>query len=197
MRRSGFTFIELIVSTLIFTIILFALYSTFYMGIRTWKKSQERRSIRKIRMSFLRMEKELKDTFLFSGIPFSGTDSWMRFPLSISDVDSEKIFIVSYVIEVDKDTRHATLTRKQKPFSEDPSEGKEKITQLLTSMKTIRFEYAYEPMDPFENLEWQVSWDPIAQKGLPSGIRIFLEQGNDKEVYAKTIFLQNGKLGAR
>lgn len=194
MKRSGFTFIEIIVSITIFTVIIVSVYSVFYMGIKTWRRNQEERSLQKIRMAFLKIEKELKRTFFFSAVPFKGTPKEVLFPLSVSDLDSdtEKLYVVTYAINRDEHLGLEGLQRKESVFSEDPGDFEEKKKNLLSLMEEIRFEYASTSGDSSKTLAWQDEWDSAAEDSLPSGVRISLEVDTPQEVYNKVVLLEQG-----
>ena len=192
MKRPGFTFIELIIGITIFTIIIITVYSVFYMGIKTWCRGQERNSLQKVRLTFLKVENELKDSFFFSNVPFKGTSREMEFPLSIpiSDENKDTVHVIAYKVTEDKYSGLKELVRIEKLYSENMDEEiDEKIKKLLTSIKSLRFEYVYQSNDPYQNFEWQEDWK---EDRLPSGVRISLEMNDTDEIYNKVIFLQRG-----
>lgn len=196
MKRNGFSFIELIISVTIFAIIMAAVYSAFNMGIKVWRRGQDRRVGQKIRLGFLKIEKELKDTFFFSRIPFKGTHQGMTFPLSIPRGDTERTYVITYSIEVDEGTGLSELTRKEKVFPEELEEDGGTIKGLLPPTTSIGFEYAYRSNVTSKNLEWQDAWSEERQNKLPAGVKITLQMDDSGEVYNKVVFLQVGNLGA-
>ena len=166
MKRNGFTFIELIISVTIFSIVIVAVYGVFYMGIRSWKRAQGEKSLQEIRLVFLKMEKELKNTFFFSDAKFKGTSKNMSFPLVISD----EVYTITYSVNEDEYSGSSRILR---------TKGEEE-KEILPPMKSIRFQYAAISGD----IEWKDSWN---EDSLPFGVRISLE---DEEIYSKTIFLK-------
>lgn len=190
MKRAGFTLIELIVSITIFTIVMVTVYGVFCMGIKTWRRGQERSPLQKVRLAFLRMEKELKNTFFFSNRLFKGTSTEVEFPLTvpISDEDKDAIYIVTYSVIEDEYSGFRELIRKEKVYSVNMEEEiGGRIRKLLTSIRSLRFEYAHESSDPSQNFEWQGDWE---EDKLPSGVRISLSVNDSDEIYNKIIFLQ-------
>ncbi len=179
-RNKGFTLIEVMVAVVIFTIITVTVYGVFYMGIRTWQRSQQEESLQKIRSGFLKMEKELKKGLFFPEAPFKGTLSYMEFPLFIPDDEKENIRLISYSIENDDESGLKRIIRR---------DG-EVLRGMMPLMKEARFEYAYKSNDPSEDLEWQGAWDGDALKGLPPAVRVSLKRDDDGEFYSKVIFLQ-------
>jgi prepilin-type N-terminal cleavage/methylation domain-containing protein len=199
MKRSAFTLIELIITITIFTVIIAAVYSAFYIGIKTWRRSDAGGDVQKVRLGLLKIQKELKDSFFFSKILFKGTAEEITFPLSISDEDAKKIYVITYRVSQDEQTGLKQLIRRQKIFSDNANmeEVEEKTKTLLPFMKSIRFEYAYKPNDASKDFEWENIWEGEKQNKLPSGVRISLQASDSDEIYSKVIFLQQGELGVK
>ncbi|MFC1621180.1 type II secretion system protein J [Candidatus Omnitrophota bacterium] len=163
---TGFTFIELIISVTIFSIVIVTVYSVFYMGIKSWKRAQGEKSLQEIRLTFLKIEKELKNTFFFSDAKFKGTSKNISFPLVISD----KVYMITYSVNEDEVSGLNQILRKQ-------GEEEKEISPL---MKSIKFQYTAMSRD----IEWNDSWN---KDSLPYGVRISLE---DEDIYNKVIFLK-------
>lgn len=197
MKRRAFTLIELIITVTIFTIIIVTVYSSFYMGMKAWRRAEGDASFPKIRIGLLKIEKELKDSFYFSRIPFKGTSEEVSFPLTVPDGDSQKIYIVTYDVNEDGGTGLKQLIRKERIFSAQEEVLEEKTKGFLPLVKDIRFEYAYRTDSASKEFEWQGFWDGETQNRLPSGIRISLEMDGSGDRYNKVIFLQQGNLGVR
>ena len=186
MRRAGLTLIEVIISVLIFSIVIVVIYSAFNMGMKTWQRSKEEKSLQKIRLSFLKIEKELKDSFYFSKVPFDGKRNSMSFPFSVSGV----LYVATYSIDEDEETGLKYLARKERIFSETGDEDKESIRILLSSIKDIDFEYAHKKKGFSDNFEWHDVWDGVAQAALPFAVRVSLQKNDRDEVYNKVVFLR-------
>jgi len=197
MKRNAFTLIEVIVSLTIFTIIITAVYSTFYMGVKVWHRGEGGGNFQKIRIGFLKIERDLKSSFYFSKAPFKGTSVEMVFPSVVTDNDKKNICIITYSVDKAENSSLQQLIRKEKPFSEKIGvDTAEKNRQLISLAESIKFEYAYKK-GTSEGFEWQSDWDGLGQNKFPSGVRVSLETANTKEVYNKIIFLQQGKLGVK
>jgi len=192
---TGFTFIELIVSISILAIIAASIYSAFNIGLQAYKRSSADEGTQKIRTKLAKIDKELKNSFFFSEIPFSGTSSEIVFPSVVFKEDVEKIYIVTYYIEKDKNKDFFRLIRKAKIYTDNPQDEKEEITDVFSAI-SIKFKYAYKSSGPSKGYEWQEAWGED-QKTLPSGVRIFFQIDDGGEIYNKTIFLMQGALGAK
>ncbi len=166
MKKRAVTLIELMISVAIFSIVIVSVYGVFYMGMKTWRRAQGEKSLQEIRLAFLKMEKELKNTFFFSDVKFKGTSKDMSFPLVISD----KVYAITYSVNEDETNGSNQILRIK-------DEEEKEISPL---MKSIRFQYAAMS----EDIEWKDYW---SEDDLPYGVRISLE---DEEIYNKTIFLK-------
>ena len=196
MKRNAFTFIELIIGITIFTVVIVTVYSAFNMGIKAWRRGQTEKSLQRIRLAFLKIDKELKDTFFFSEISFKGTPDQMEFPLTISGEDREKLYKITYTVDTSEEPGLKELTRKEIERSKDTEEpAEEKTRKLLTSIKSesVGFEYT----GPSQDFEWQKTWDGRAFEELPSAVRVSLQMDDSEEIYSKVIFLQQGELGLK
>jgi prepilin-type N-terminal cleavage/methylation domain-containing protein len=191
----GFTFIELIVSISILAIIAASIYSAFNIGLQAYKRSSADQEIQKIRTKLAKIDKELKNSFFFSEIPFSGTSSEIIFPQVVSKEDVEKIYTVTYYIEKDKNAEFYRLIRKAKIYTDKPQDEKEEITDVFSAI-SIKFVYAYKSSDSSKGYEWQEIWGED-QKTLPSGVRIFFQIDDGGEICNKTVFLMQGALGVK
>ncbi|MDP8230507.1 MAG: prepilin-type N-terminal cleavage/methylation domain-containing protein [Candidatus Gorgyraea atricola] len=182
MKKKGFTLIELIISVTIFSIVIVSVYGVFYMGLKTWRRAQGEKSLQEIRMAFLKMEKELKNTFFFSDTKFKGTSKDMSFPLVVSD----KVYTITYSVNENEDSGLSQILRTKD----------EEEKEISPPMKSIKFQYAAMA----EDIEWKDNWN---EDDLPSGIRISLEdeetcpvpfadraKSKRHGVYSKTIFLK-------
>lgn len=195
MRKSGFTFIELIVSISILAIIAASIYSAFNIGLQAYKRSSADQGIQKIRTKLSKIGKELKGSFFFSEIPFKGASSEIVFPLVVFKEDIEKIYAVTYYIEKDKNKDFFRLIRKAEIPTDKPQDEKEDITDMFSAI-SIKFNYAYKSSDPSKGYEWQETWGED-QKTLPSAVRISFQIDDGGEIYNKAMFLMQGALGAK
>jgi prepilin-type N-terminal cleavage/methylation domain-containing protein len=85
-KRSGFTLIELLVAVSIFSVIAVVLYACFRGGVLSYRKiSEEAGAQQRLRYVLSAMEKDLKNVFFLSNLPFSGDDNRLYFTTIISD----------------------------------------------------------------------------------------------------------------
>jgi prepilin-type N-terminal cleavage/methylation domain-containing protein len=194
-RKYGFTFIEIIIGMVIFTMIMFAVYNVLNIGLKAWHRNQTDVSIRDIRLAFLRMEKDLKGTFFFSRMPFKGLEKGLTFPLSLPKDDTRKLCVVTYKIEKDNASGVNSLVRIEKYFNDGDDAAN--IKKIAGSLESATFEYAYEARSNGKTYEWMPLWDGAGQGRIPSGVRISVRIKGREEFYNKIIFLPHGDLGVK
>ncbi|MBU3911858.1 MAG: prepilin-type N-terminal cleavage/methylation domain-containing protein [Candidatus Omnitrophica bacterium] len=194
MRRTGLTFIELMIGIAILSVAMLTVYGVFSIGLKIWHRSHAERALQDVRLAFLKIDKEMKNTFFFSEIPFKGSEDKVTFPVSVNEGEKQKLYVVSYVIKNPSGPGLKELAREERYFSERAYESSDmvKVRTMVGSLKSARFEYAYSNASGYE---WLPYWDGTGQGQMPSGVRISLEIEND--FYNKVIFLQHGKLGVR
>ena len=192
MKQTGLSFIELIISITIFAIVIVAVYGVFNMGIKTWKRTQRERPLQEVRLTFLKMQKELKQALFFSEIDFKGDSSKMIFPIVVSKGETKQVYIVTYMVDKGE-SGNLRITRKERLYSENKDIG-EKTREMVSSMKSIRFEYGSRPTGLSGNFRWQDMWDGERHNSLPSAVRVSLKPDGVDEIYAKVIFLKQQDL---
>jgi len=196
MTRRGFTLIELIVATLIMAMVVVSVYGTFSLGIKAWRKGSEGRSLQKIRVSLLKLQKELKNTFLFSMIKFKGVSSEMTFPVVIPEEDRDNTYTVSYYVAEDMNTGVKSLIKKKALFADKEYAETEDPGELVFSAYSMDFEYAYELKDSSKGFAWREAWEDF-QKTIPCAVRVNFRLDSGGELYHKTIFIPHGALGTQ
>jgi len=196
MKRNAFTLIELIIATVILAVIVVSISSIFSIGIKAWRRGNEGHELQKVRIALLKIQKELRNSFFFSKIAFKGASSEITFSLSIPEDNTEKIYIITYRMDENKDTGAKNLVREKRLFTENPQDEKETIKEPVFSVRSIAFKYAYKLKDGSNGFEWQDSW-PESQQGIPRAVKISFQLDSGDEIYNKTIFIPQGALGAK
>lgn len=196
MKRNAFTLIELVIATVILAVIVVSICSAFSVGIKAWRRGNEGQGLQKVRLALLKIQKELRSSFFFSRAAFKGASSEIIFPLSIPEENIEKIYIITYRMDENKDTGARNLVREKRLFTENPQDEKEAIKEPVFPVKLIAFKYAYKLEDGSNGFEWQDSW-PETQNNIPSAVKISFQLDNSDEIYNKAIFIPQGALGTR
>jgi len=79
-KWSGFTLIELMIASVLIALAGLAAYHAYSQGILVWKKGQENSNQDKAMLTLERISRDLKNTFSFSPIEFSGEETKISFP---------------------------------------------------------------------------------------------------------------------
>ncbi len=190
--KKGFTLIEITISTILFAIIIIVVYSSFNLGLRIWRReTSDNPILQPIRVGLLKIEKELKSAFFYTGIPFKGTKEHIIFPLIISKEGTPKIRTVHYYIEKDKDLNTVKILRKvieAGPQSKEP----ENVKTVFEGLDSASFNYAFKSIKPLETFVWKEDFDGTRLQRLPNGVRVSLIL--KKESFDKIIFIPQGEL---
>lgn len=189
MTRRAFTLIELIVATLILSVVIVSIYGAFNAGIKVWSRNAEGKDLQKIRIALLRIQKELRSSFFFSGIPFSGTSMSIIFP---AVEEKDKIYAVNYYILEDRNKGCEVLMKRKSVFTAAGLLEEQAMDEFIFSADSISFEYAHEPKDGLEGFEWKGIWEESLEK-IPSLVKINFKLGPDKEIYHKIMFIPHEK----
>ena len=189
MTRRAFTLIELIIATLILSVVIVSVYGAFGAGIKAWNRNAETKDFQKIRIALLRIQKELRSSFFFSGIPFSGTSLEVVFP---AVEEKGKIYAVNYYILEDKGKGREVLMKRKAVFTGGRLLEEQAADEFIFSADSIDFEYAHESKDALKGFEWKDTWEESREK-IPSLVKINFKLGADKEIYHKIIFIPHEK----
>ena len=196
-KRSGFTLVELLVAMSIFTAIAVVLYSCFRGGIVSYRRiSEEADSQQRLRYVLLNMEKDLKNAFLMTNIPFEGEDKKVSFTSMLTDKENAPFNAgrISYYIK--QGDNSYVLVRKTQSLQEALSlfaagydtgaelmpgllSGKEEV--VAEGLSGIRFTYLYaenqqsipglegETEETSATYEWVDLWE---EESLPVAVSV-------------------------
>lgn len=215
----AFTLLELIISSAIVVVVGAAVYAVFSGGLSAWRRSGEARHYqRSLRLVSEVMTRELRNTFVFSQIPFKGTKDFISFVSRIEELSSEsphayyQLGRVSYFVN-----KENILCRRQQSYAEffqDPGAGA--VRELVSGVKEIAFSYLdfdaesqeyewrevwldfLEDSDDWENVRFEDDWlDMIKNKnhGIPKAVKVEVtleKTGSDVLEFNKTIMLPLG-----
>ncbi len=218
-KHKAFTLIELLVAVTIFSVIAVVLYSCFRGGVISYGRIEKEAEFQqKIRSSFLKMTKDLRNMLYIRNIPFQGYEDSISFVTTISESrdKSRRAGCVKYYL---KDTEEGSLlARKENSLKEVLSsletaeEDSEKIGSgaveqepvMLKGVEEIKFSYLYaEDVDAYgaeeasgENApesayQWLDLWE--IDTSLPLGIKIELllsaPGGNGQMRFSRQVFI--------
>jgi prepilin-type N-terminal cleavage/methylation domain-containing protein len=168
MRRSAFTFIELLVSILIFSVIAVSVYSAFNTGIITWRKLDKAADFYQQAQVVLElMANEVASFVPSEKVPLKGAGDKITF-LSRSDIDDKnKLARVEFFL----DSSTNTIIRSQKNLASvlnelqqsGNSEANASLEEFAPNIKRLAFKYYCLKQNEEGKYEWVDSFDPESQ----------------------------------
>lgn len=213
-KKTGFTFIELIVAVTIFSVMAVSVYSVFRAGVRLWDRTnpliQENQSTRYF---FNAISADVKNCVLYNagsshlktfGLPekkdinFEGTGQKISFMTLVDaarqgELPHSELAKVIYYFDRSKNTVKRAVATKAEGLSEESAVAADILSGV--DDKDFGFEYCYKvPFSPTEySYEWKDEWDDEDRdKGkIPRGLKVRVGR------YSKTIFIPIGKLGGK
>ncbi len=194
-NRKGFTFIELCIAVVIFSVVAIAVYSCFTTGMLAWKKTESSSCLyQDARVTLELMANELRNSLASDKWIFEGQAKEMGFVLLASPPLQKKsafgnIYKVRYYLEDDK------LMRHQKDLKALLGEGgtESASEELIQNVKSLNLEYRYKSEDVEGSFFWQGAWLP--KEKAPKGVRITIILKPDV-TFTKYVIIPTGVIGA-
>lgn len=184
----GFTLIEMLIVTGILAVISLAIYANFNNGMRIRQKVNKRLPEEGLNIFFAKFAFDLRNSFRFSGIDFSGTKNNLEFAALINSLRLQKKTVGKLIYVYDSQTR--ILDRKQSDFACVYGGESGTVRQQLGNVRSLRFQYYFYDEQKKEYL-WQDEW---LKEGLPLAVRIELELDDGTEIkkFIKTAGIPSG-----
>ncbi len=170
------TFVELLIVTALLAMISLAVYAVFNSGIKIWQRVNRSVPGEDVNIFFDKFRTDIKNSFAFKGIDFSGEEDRLEFP-TIVDSPRLKKRTVGQVI-YSYDSREKILAREERDIAHIYGEEKGPVTQALKYVESLTF--LYRRYDENEKVYiWEEKW----KRGrLPVALRIRLEFNDGTEV---------------
>ena len=186
----GFTLLELLISMTILSIIVVIILGALRVGVRAWEKGEkdvDARQMQRIVLDLVRQQvssinirtirKEGEEPFFLKGDAKS-----MEFTSRVSlnpENDYGDVYVKYTVRQEEKDKekflyleRNMLLVEKNiETFDVDDDD----LHELISEVQNVSFEYLKNLSNVGEN-EWQESWEPENDKGLPLAVKMTLQE---------------------
>lgn len=170
---SGFTLLELLIISSIIAMIALAVFSTFSMGIKAYKRMHYSGLVQAdVLLSLEKLEKDLHNVLNFSGIGFAGENKKISFAGLVGPQTDSNLGRIAYYL----DAKTRVLVKEENAYA-----GTFSGSKALASIKDIAFTYYY--FDPqAREYVWQDSWQSV--NGIPKAVRVkaVFKSENDKDV---------------
>lgn len=198
---TGFTLIEILISTAIIFLVAIAVYSVFASGIGIWRRVNQSGSYeRDIRLVSEKLSRELRNTFNFSnitfeGIVFEGTEDSIAFAALVKNSSYEEspqyeVGRISYFLNEEN-----VFCRQQETYPQF-FQG-EKIgewDELISEVSRLNFSYCYLDNATGE-YKWKDRWLKEEQDSIPQAVKlelVFKKRSGQEMEFARTIFIPIG-----
>ncbi|MFA5115754.1 MAG: prepilin-type N-terminal cleavage/methylation domain-containing protein [Candidatus Omnitrophota bacterium] len=182
--RPAFTFIELMIASTIFVMLAAAVYMSFGVGVRSWRKIEESYRIRQeARYVSTFVARELRCAANSSLIAFEGDDSSISFCKTYNGLSR-----VRY--EYDKEL--GSIQRILQSYRQYVAGEQSSVSTVATGISDLKFSYSFKKDG---KLEWLDAWQS-ASGSLPFGVKIvsrFKPEGSGKSLeYSNTVIIPAG-----
>lgn len=180
--RAGFTFLELLVGTLIFSMLAIAIYSSFSIGVRAWRRGEEDyRSRQEARYLLNTLSRELRCAVNSSLIRFSGESGSVSFCKA-----SDGIYEVTYLYEPEQ----KSVYRLMRTYAESINAGAGVRSKVASGISDFKMTFAYKEGG---KIVWQEFWNE-ENAAVPYGIKVLIEPSPGGKQYSLTILVPTGTL---
>lgn len=194
---TGFTLIETIIATAIFSIIALAVYSTFSQGVKLWQRLTQQTPASELNMVFEKMSFDLRNSFEFTGINFVGGEDNIAFATLVLTANEDKQKALSLgEVGYFFDAQTGSLNRQQRNYSQVYQNKSTLLRQMMNNVKSLSFQYYYyNPVQ--ETYIWKDNWrveEGEKERSIPLAVRIRLEfdENTKEEEVTRTITIPAG-----
>jgi len=174
-NNEGFTLIEILVVTVILSVVSLAIFTTFSNGIKIWKRINTGITGEDLFIFCDRLGFDLRNSFKFTGIKFFGEEDNLEFPAMVNSPRLNAKTVGRVIYEYNPDAR--ILIRKQTDFPGIYSAGEVSPKQSLKDIKNAKFLYYFYDKEKKEYV-WLEEW---SRDDLPLAVKMELEFGGQEK----------------
>ena len=175
----------MLIVTAILSVVALAIYATLNNGIKIWQKVNRQLPEEDLNIFFDKFSLDLRNSFKFSGINFSGTIDTLEFPTLVNSPRLQKRTVGKLIYTYEP--QNQILNRYQVDFAGVYSdESNASPQQSLRNVRTLKFQYYLYDEQKKEYL-WQDEYGH--KEGLPLAVKVELEFDDGKEIkkFTRTI----------
>lgn len=170
--------IEMLIATILIGVVSLVIYSSLSEGIKIWQRVNREIPDEDLNLCFEKISRDFNNCVKLSKIKFSGSKTELRFATLVSSPSKLpglqlNVGEVTYSFDKEKEA----LVRTQKNFSQFLNELEVPKALLLSTVKSLRFQYYF-----YDKLEeaylWQEEW---LEEGSPLAVRVEFEFGPESQ----------------
>jgi len=198
--QTGFTLLELLISLTIIGLILVIVFGALRIGARAWEKGERDVEIhQRQRVVLDNIKRQIASVCLREikgddgegqnnkSVFFKGDSEGMEFMSRVPMVPTTRsgMVYVKYVVREEDggDKKRLMLYEKDILFIEKEEDigepDEEDFFELIPGAEDIEFAYLKGAEDKDADPEWQDTWDPDSDTGIPLAVKITLEEYAD------------------
>ncbi|MBN1913543.1 MAG: prepilin-type N-terminal cleavage/methylation domain-containing protein [Candidatus Omnitrophica bacterium] len=187
-KNFGFTFIEMLIVTVILSVISLAIYNTLNNGLKIWKRANQQFPHQDIYILFDKFSVDLSNAFSYQSIIFSGAEGSLEFATLVNSQELAKKTAgrVSYFYS----NTLETLTRQQQDITQVYSNKDDPSPEIIKGIKSLRFQYFF-----FDTGTKRYIWDnSYSFPKLPLAVKLELEleEGDVLQRFTRTVNIPSG-----
>jgi len=180
-RPAGFTFLEVIISLTIMSLVVMITYGALRLSVQAAERGEERREEnQRMRAALSFIRRQLKSAYPYpvqdqgeSFIYFIGEKEGVSFISSSSRPEAGGFEKVTYVLQGQGRDKELWVRTSAPVFPADLVENREgalfQEALVLTGVEEISWEYLWEMGD---RVEWRQEWKGREERALPAAVRV-------------------------
>lgn len=188
-KNRGFTLVELLIASAIFSVVIVTIYSAFRSGFVSYRNIEETTNIHQsARLIFAQINSDLRNSFDYKNndTGFSGEKESLGFYTLVDSYYQDEIIqdyaFVSYTLETDKLMR---ISRRN--WDSHDSSSLTVAEEMASGIEKIIFSYGFLDEDG-KTLKFQEFWNDKTK--FPQVVKVELSIGNKvKYDFSRTIYL--------
>ncbi|MFH0731467.1 MAG: type II secretion system protein GspJ [Candidatus Omnitrophota bacterium] len=185
---SGMTLMEMLIVTIILSVISTAIYSTLSSGLKIWHKLNKPVEEEDLVIFFERFSSDIKTSFKFTGIDFKGKSQGLEFAALVNSpaLGKRSVGRITYSYDAYKNI----LNRQEADYSLAYQRKGSSSKQAIAKVKYLKFEYYFYD-ETAKKYNWAQDW---RDEKLPLAVRIILElkNGATEEKLTRTVNIPAG-----
>ncbi|MBN1405254.1 MAG: prepilin-type N-terminal cleavage/methylation domain-containing protein [Candidatus Omnitrophica bacterium] len=185
-KTKAFTLIELLIAVTIFSIASSVIYSSFRLGVLSWKRSEDvLKKYQKIRYAVNLLSEDIAGTFIFKDIQFKGDEARIEFPglVECAAAGAKTVGRISYEFSQSS----GRLLRLKQSYREALNTASTGGEELLSDVIDFKISYCYKLPDS-EEPGWLGEW--FVEEKIPAGVKMELVVKDNYSPDGKMIFVK-------